>query len=485
MYKLLSINASDFSELSNHLSLPFDPVNVGKVLSSAASPDVASVLIEYPYVDKDYRSTYYNFYSKKGRFYGRQCVRLHFFTQGIDLAENFKLQPSDDTVLSEHYLGFMVLRPTWSWTIGRTAISPKFLKSFSGHVMLAQHKVHLLGKRINIAGFPWMQQHTDIAVCAHVACWSILRYYSERFSGHREYLIHDITQMASQHDPGGLLPSRGLNVGQATRILAEGGVYPDIYNKTNLGESFLRYLYAYIESGFPVFAAMNGRRHAITIIGHGPVNAPAPKPGANAGDVQYSWDSICTLVAVDDNWMPYRGLPDKPPNEYGVGAIDMFVVPLPDKIYLPAESVERHALSMLKTPPFGLDFSFVTQPVVRYLLTTSSTMQKWALENEDQFPPTLLAALMDLPLPRFIWMVEIGNLTTWGKGRCNLRFVFDATASAQEKMVFVLLHDASLAVVHDRSSGKQTVSKIPLVQPGCTTNRSIDMPLFDSNLHSF
>lgn len=203
MYKLLNISSSDFSQLSDHLSLEFDPKNVAKMLSSTASSAVAAVLIEYPYVDKDYRSTYYNFYSKKGRFYNRQCVRLHFFRTGVSLIENFQLEPSDDNVLSNYYFGFMVLRPTWSWTIGRTTLSPTFLKSFAGHVMVAQHKVHLLGRRINVSGFPWMQQHTDIAVCAHVACWSILRYYSERFSGNREYLIHDMAEMASQYDQGG------------------------------------------------------------------------------------------------------------------------------------------------------------------------------------------------------------------------------------------------------------------------------------------
>lgn len=201
--------------------------------------------------------------------------------------------------------------------------------------------------------------------------------------------------------------------------------------------------------------------------------------------MRYSWDAIRTLIAVDDNWMPYQLLPDKPSDEYGVAAIDMFVVPLPDKIYLPAESVEKHALNILAQKPFGFDFGYIKQPVIRYLLTSSSTMQRWALKNQANLPPKLLATMMDLPLPRFLWVVEIGDLTTWSKGRCNLRFIFDATASAQEKMVFVLLHDATLAIVHDRSSEKLSVRKVPLTEAGSAAKSCLEMPLFDSNLRSF
>ena len=49
-------------------------------------------------------------------------------------------------------------------------------------------------------------QHIDISVCAHAACWSVLRHYSEQYNIYREFLTHDITLMAHQFDPGGLIP---------------------------------------------------------------------------------------------------------------------------------------------------------------------------------------------------------------------------------------------------------------------------------------
>ena len=41
------------------------------------------VLVEHGYVDKDYRSTFYNFYARMGRQYRPDCVRLHFFDGAV------------------------------------------------------------------------------------------------------------------------------------------------------------------------------------------------------------------------------------------------------------------------------------------------------------------------------------------------------------------------------------------------------------------
>ena len=71
-----------------------------------------------------------------------------------------------------------------------------------------------------------MDQHIDISVCAHAACWSILRHYSERYSIYREVLTHDITLMAHQFNPGGLVPSKGLEVSHAERVFQEAGTFP-------------------------------------------------------------------------------------------------------------------------------------------------------------------------------------------------------------------------------------------------------------------
>ena len=55
------------------------------------SQDVKTVFIEKGYIDKDYRDTYYNFYSKKFADYPNKTIRLHFFATAIPLDDIFDL----------------------------------------------------------------------------------------------------------------------------------------------------------------------------------------------------------------------------------------------------------------------------------------------------------------------------------------------------------------------------------------------------------
>jgi len=69
------------------------------------------VLVEYPYVDKDYRSTYYGFYAKKGQRYDPYCVRLHFFNEHVQLTDDLILEPASGK-LNENYFVFGVTKRT-------------------------------------------------------------------------------------------------------------------------------------------------------------------------------------------------------------------------------------------------------------------------------------------------------------------------------------------------------------------------------------
>jgi hypothetical protein len=67
MYRLINISsAADFSQLAAALAPEFGPDRVVQILRDGINSAVQGVLIEDGYVDKDYRSTYYHFYSKMG-----------------------------------------------------------------------------------------------------------------------------------------------------------------------------------------------------------------------------------------------------------------------------------------------------------------------------------------------------------------------------------------------------------------------------------
>ena len=304
-YDWLKITATeDYDRLAEKLDNEFQPKRIADQLQRAITDEVGAVLIERGYIDKDYRSTFYNFYAKKGRPYSKDCVRLHFFDDCVEFDPNQTDIRCPDNQLEDHYFGYVVLRPTIVATIGRSTLSPRIRIGARGTVIQSHHRVHLLGHTLSVWGFPSMTQHTDIAVCAHVSCWAILRHYSERFPQHREYLVHDITRLAAPFDPGGLTPSLGLNIYEAERIFEAAGCFPLIVGKKPNSElQFYAQLMAYLESGFPLFVAMNGYNgygHAVVAAGYNwrPIAAKPPYAFSHV------WLQVESLLTIDDNLLP-------------------------------------------------------------------------------------------------------------------------------------------------------------------------------------
>ena len=255
-YDWIDLEALEDSDLLIQMLDPeFDPKGIAESLKSQVTDAAKGVLVEFGYVDKDYRSTFYNFYAKKGRHYRADCVRLHFFDGSVQFDETRTNLACSDDRPQDHYYGYIVLRPTIVATLGRSVLSPNIRLGARGRAIQSLHHVNLLGHRLPVWGFPSMAQHVDIAVCAHVSCWAILRYYSETFPQHREYLVHDITKLVAPFDPGGLVPSLGFNVLGAERVFQAAGCFPVLVGKRNSSSdgAFFSQLLAYLESGFPLF----------------------------------------------------------------------------------------------------------------------------------------------------------------------------------------------------------------------------------------
>ena len=309
-YTWLKIHSSkDYDKLIDILEVEYGPKKIAADLKNNISREVGAVLVEHDYIDKDYRSTFYNYYAKMGRPYRSDCVRIHFFDREVDYcASPLDLKGPDDW-LDYRYFGFVVLRPTIEHTLGRSVLSPRIRIGARGNVIQSHHKVHLLGQTLMARGFPSMSQPADIAVCAHVSCWAILRHYSEQYSQHQELLVHDVTRLAKPFDPGGLTPSLGLTVYEAERIFQAAGCYPFMVvkkleedtNGDDQDTSFYAQLLSYLESGFPLFVALENEGHAIVIAGYSWLE---PSRGVS-GDNSHVWSQVEDLLAVDDNLLPY------------------------------------------------------------------------------------------------------------------------------------------------------------------------------------
>ena len=461
-----------FERLADLLDPAFDPTGIAKRLKHEVTGAVKSVLAEHGYVDKDYRSTLYNYYAKKGRTYRRDCVRLHFFDGTVRFDKGRTDIVCEDARLEDHYFGYIVLRPTMAATLGRSVLSPEIREDVHGFAIQSVHVVNVLGRRLSVLGFPSMAQHADIAVCAHVSCWAILRYYTPiavcamcrvgRFPRHREYLIHEVATLASPFDPGGLVPSFGLSVWEAERVFQAAGCYPVMVTKkqavgdddeeTGEDEEFFEQLLAYLESGFPLFVEIRSRRHAVVAVGY----SWRSEGVAPAGGRGYAWERVDALLMVDDNMLPYRSVPARPTASeasggYTAADFDRFIVALPEKIHYPAAAVDELSQELAEALIEGFGVPEGAVELRRYFMTTISELRARAREFESQMGEDLVRLVMELDSAQFVWVVEFCSAEQWENGHVTGRAIVDATASEQDPVPTLLLHDGRLAIVFDRS----------------------------------
>ena len=470
-YDWIDVKApEDYDRLVQVLDAEFDPKGIAQRLKTQVTDTAKGVLVEHGYVDKDYRSTFYNFYAKKGRQYRPDCVRLHFFDGTVWYDEARTDIASTDLHPEHHSFGYIVLRPTIVATLGRSVLSPDIRLGARGRAIQSVHYVNLLGRRLPVWGFPSMAQHVDIAVCAHVCCWAILRYYSESFPQYREYLLYDITKLVAPFDPGGLVPSLGFNVLEAERVFQAAGCFPLLVGKGNSSSdaAFFSQLLAYLESGFPLFVEIPGERHAVVIVGYN-WKKSAVSPQALPAHV---WTQVETLLTVDDNLLPHATVPLHSPvtqegtPSYTANSFNSFIVALPDKIYYPVDAIEVLSRRVERSLACARGPGQEPLELRRYFITTVSKLREHARENLTNLGDSLVGLMMHLDTAQFVWVVEYCSVAQWQAGHVAVRAILDATASPTDQAPIWLLHDEDVAHVFDRSSAERNIKSIRLDRAG-------------------
>jgi len=73
---------------------------------------VRTIVSEPDYIDKDYLEDYAAYYVRSFNSYKPTCLRLHFFSKGINPGEfNSILTNTSEVDLSNDYVGFIVIKP--------------------------------------------------------------------------------------------------------------------------------------------------------------------------------------------------------------------------------------------------------------------------------------------------------------------------------------------------------------------------------------
>ncbi len=395
------------------------------LLQEGIRESIKECVIEYPYIDKDFRDSYYNDFSKRFHCVNRNSYRIHLF--------------------GDIYYGFFTLRETPPFNIGRTYLFPKACKhTLKGFYCLSHISSNVNGHRPQVMSFPWMQQDTNSSICAHIASWSILRYLSLKKNSYPEVTLYKVSMLSDGFIRK--VPSKGLTVEQIAQTLTRAGHSTEVYNRYLIEKSldddtlFNKICYSMIESGIPFVAGLLKKQHAITLLGHGTISIPEIDVIEENSILDIA-DYIDYYISNDDNFLPFLPIKGsnlfyKNPNNieftHSLDDIDTIVVPLHEKMYLDIIHIYSHIVPLIEKYTISLDNRKLLR---RVFLTSSNSLKKFLFDDEKS---TYNEINLRLEMPQFIWIVEYFEIISYNEKIC-IRFILDATGMVYRELDDILI----------------------------------------------
>lgn len=427
--KITSIDAYA-NELRNEIPSFLVDDEVINTLEKFLGTNCDEILIEFPYYDIDYLSTYYIHYAQKLRPYEKVCCRLHILR-------------------GEEYYGYLTLRPTMSGTkIGKTYLNPRIVLSETAYLALHKFKAHIAGNEMEIESFPWKSQQTDISVCAHTAFWTVIRYFGNKFRNYADTTIGEIVEK-TENDWGRKTPSLGLTPVQVSDLFKEYGFSPLILQHAKgRNTEFLNEVLAYIESGLPMVGFLYPMKHAVSIMGHGAINYDMlddPTIVESLKDKEINVISHSKLVKdlyiMDDNCFPYRKLPFGLPTKesdviYNIAELEYCVVPLYRRMQLVYSEVYARFATWRRE--HVMDWEELC--VCRIYITSANSLKREALYSPNM-NETLKDIIVNLTLPRFVWCIDLAGIDNYKRKLTSGRIIVDTTAATKDEEPWILRHD--------------------------------------------
>lgn len=430
-------------------------VELSNFVDEKLNDDLFSI-VEFPYVDKVYRDSFYSYFSSKHMNYQRDCIRVSLFSEELSLEDltNFEL-------LKSSYLGYFIIRPLKSAFLGRALISPKAFKENGFKVCLCSNESMVLGHKIQVQGFPHSSQDGETITCAETTIWGLMDYFGNKYAEYSPALPSKIISTLKSVSMERQLPSKGLNVKQISYTLREFGFGTKIYSEKEYGPELFNIIDTYIESGIPVILALESSNfgHAITCVGKKEKEIQwdtiKDVPFEFRGDKRSYYDASTfpnEYVVQDDNLFPYEVINlGNPGANYPEGSeefneykIDSIVVPLYPKIYLEVDVAKALVFSVLQNTVFGFDFG--KDFVLRLLLGSSRSFKKHIMSSN--IDTNLKFEILKLRTPKFIWIAEIYSKEDYLENASGI-IILDATEANQlsvDALIFASYPDRSISM---------------------------------------
>lgn len=161
-------------------------------------------LIEYPYVDKVYRNSFYNYYASKHTLYQRDCIRISIFNHEITNADFLKTE--NHSSLQDKFLGFFILRPIKA-VFGRSLINPAAFEQSGFNICVQKSNCLVFGVKLEVQGFPHSSQDGETITCAETTIWAMMEYFGNKYADYKPVLPSHIIKTLENHATQRQLPS--------------------------------------------------------------------------------------------------------------------------------------------------------------------------------------------------------------------------------------------------------------------------------------
>lgn len=403
------------------------------------------VVVEYPYVDKVYRNSYYRYYAGKGEQVSRDCIRLSFL---VDTKPTLAGKLMNPAVWQPLYRGFMVLRPTELNIVGRSGLSPAAYKDNNFVICKTELPASVNGMKTSVEAFPASSQDSETMVCAETAVWALMEYFGNRYAEYSPVRPSHIIKLLKTKIFERQLPSKGLNNDQLCYLLKSLNFQPVMLAVDDDADSH-SLIGTFVESGIPVLLTVYnvddykaGRvetlvAHAVLCIGHEQV----PVEAIDTAAAEVTEDGISVVdydkirkkyVFIDDNFpaycMDYLESPtaryqDAPQDREAWLAcrIKFAIIPLYEKILLMPSLVKNMAANFLHY----LNIPAGTELTMRTFLASSRSYRDYVCRNN--MPQQMKETILNLYLPKFIWVIELSTRAGLKENIAEGLMLFDAT----------------------------------------------------------
>lgn len=448
--EMISINEIKIETLDDYKKLKdyVDKTHIDdlaiSMLSDHLGLKISSILVEWPYYDRDYLSSYYIHHSKKLKEYSKYCYRLHFIAAG------------------RTYIGYSLLRPVMPGRyLGRTYLDPKIIIKEKAALITGEYSSHIFGEKFDIFGFPWMMQETDITVCAHIALWNVLRYYGTKYPHYESPSLGDVVEKVHA-EWGRKTPSIGLTPVQVSDVLSAYDFFPIIrgFSRDNIQE-LTDELLVYLESEVPVIGMSDVNQHAVTFIGRGAYNYELLKDDFfvrkhkfKKGNFILSTQLVNSTYVMDDNLFPYARVDRLGSKEsdaaYSIGEMTYLVIPIFERMQLAYHKLYGRIETLFAFKGKN-NYSFSWQDglhVVRIYIASSNKLKAF-IAHMSGINEMLKEAIVRLPLSRFVWCVDISTPEEFEQGKISGKILIDTTAGTNESEPWLLMHDDHHIMLYD------------------------------------